>query len=130
MNCLLVSSLLQIVLDNKAHSGKVKMRLENQAFIKECRNTSVSGQGETMSGWAVVLKRGEGSICILVLEGSQLLRLSERRLTALHSHIKPTAQNYTRVAFDVAVALVCLLSLLLCGRSILRGVTLQQVRIS
>lgn len=40
---------------------------------------------------------------------------------------KPPAENYTRVAFDVAVALVCLLSLVLCGRSILRGVVLQQV---
>ncbi|XP_061686539.1 mucolipin-1-like isoform X2 [Syngnathoides biaculeatus] len=71
---------IKIVLDNKAHSGKVKIRLENQAFIKECKDPSVSGQ----------------------------------------------AQNYTRVAFDVAVALICTLSLLLCGRSILRGVMLQQ----
>lgn len=39
----------------------------------------------------------------------------------------PSAQNYTRVTFDVAVALVCLLSLVLCGRSILRGIVLQQV---
>ncbi|KAM8879586.1 mucolipin-1a [Spinachia spinachia] len=70
---------ITIVLDNKAHSGKVKIRLENQASIKECRDPSVSGH----------------------------------------------AENYTRLAFDVAVALVCTLSLLLCGRSILRGITLQ-----
>ncbi|XP_051940060.1 mucolipin-1-like [Hippocampus zosterae] len=71
---------IKIVLDNKAHSGKVKIRLENQASIKECKDPSVSGH----------------------------------------------AENYTRVAFDVAVALVCTLSLLLCGRSILRGIVLQQ----
>ncbi|XP_077461506.1 mucolipin-1-like [Stigmatopora argus] len=71
---------IKIVLDNKAHSGKVKIRLENQAFLKECKYPSVSGQ----------------------------------------------AENYTRVAFDVAVALVCMLSLMLCGRSILRGIILQQ----
>uniref|UniRef100_A0A8C4IIK8 Mucolipin TRP cation channel 1a n=1 Tax=Dicentrarchus labrax TaxID=13489 RepID=A0A8C4IIK8_DICLA len=71
---------ITIVLDNKAHSGKVKIRLENQATIKECKDPSVSGH----------------------------------------------AENYTRVAFDVAVALVCMLSLLLCGRSILRGIMLQQ----
>ncbi|XP_008289798.1 mucolipin-1a [Stegastes partitus] len=71
---------ITIVLDNKAHSGKVKIQLENQASIKECRNPSVSGQ----------------------------------------------VGNYTRVAFDVTVALVCTLSLLLCGRSILRGIMLQQ----
>ncbi|XP_034044330.1 LOW QUALITY PROTEIN: mucolipin-1a [Thalassophryne amazonica] len=71
---------IKILLDNKAHSGKVKIRLENQAVIKECTDTSISGQ----------------------------------------------AQNYTHVAFDVVVALVCLLSLVLCGRSILRGIMLQQ----
>ncbi|XP_077575847.1 mucolipin-1a [Stigmatopora nigra] len=71
---------IKIVLDNKAHSGKVKIRLENQAFLKECKDPSVSGQ----------------------------------------------AENYTRVSFDVAVALVCMLSLMLCGRSILRGIILQQ----
>ncbi|TNN83715.1 Mucolipin-1 [Liparis tanakae] len=69
-----------MVLDNKAHSGKVKIRLENQATIKECKDPSVSGH----------------------------------------------ADNYARVAFDVAVALVCTLSLLLCGRSILRGISLQR----
>ncbi|XP_061839935.1 mucolipin-1a [Nerophis lumbriciformis] len=71
---------IKIVLDNKAHSGKVKIRLENEVSIKECKDPSVSGQ----------------------------------------------AENYTRLAFDVAVALVCTLSLLLCGRSILRGIMLQQ----
>uniref|UniRef100_A0A8C7X752 Mucolipin TRP cation channel 1a n=1 Tax=Oryzias sinensis TaxID=183150 RepID=A0A8C7X752_9TELE len=72
---------ITVVLDNKAHSGKVKIWLENKATIKECKDPSVSGH----------------------------------------------AENYTRVAFDVAVAVVCLLSLLLCGRSILRGIMLQQV---
>uniref|UniRef100_A0A8C5NG73 Mucolipin-1-like n=1 Tax=Gouania willdenowi TaxID=441366 RepID=A0A8C5NG73_GOUWI len=71
---------ITILLDNKAHSGKVNIRLDNQASIKECKDPSVSGH----------------------------------------------AENYTRVAFDVIVALVCLLSLLLCSRSILRGFMLQQ----
>uniref|UniRef100_A0A1A8LWS4 Mucolipin 1 n=3 Tax=Nothobranchius TaxID=28779 RepID=A0A1A8LWS4_9TELE len=71
---------ITIVLDNKAHSGKVKIWLENEATIKECRDPSVSGH----------------------------------------------AESYTRVAFDVTVALLCFLSLLLCGRSILRGILLQQ----
>ena len=31
------------------------------------------------------------------------------------------------LTFDVAVSVVCLLSLLLCGRSIIRGIILQQV---
>ncbi|XP_035491904.1 mucolipin-1 [Scophthalmus maximus] len=71
---------ITIVLDNKANSGKVKIRLENQASIKECKDPSVSGQ----------------------------------------------AENYSRVAFDIIVALVCMVSLLLCGRSIMRGIILQQ----
>lgn len=46
LNFLLV--LFQIVLDNKAHSGKVKIWLENQATIRECKDPSVSGQGESL----------------------------------------------------------------------------------
>jgi hypothetical protein len=38
-----------------------------------------------------------------------------------------SAENYTRLPFDVVVAIVCMLSLLLCGRSILRGIILQAV---
>uniref|UniRef100_A0AAR2J3B9 Polycystin cation channel PKD1/PKD2 domain-containing protein n=1 Tax=Pygocentrus nattereri TaxID=42514 RepID=A0AAR2J3B9_PYGNA len=70
---------ITIVLDNKAHSGKVKVSLDNEVTIKECRDHSVSGH----------------------------------------------AENYTRVAFDVMVAVVCALSLLLCSRSIVRGILLQ-----
>ncbi|XP_041633612.1 mucolipin-1b [Cheilinus undulatus] len=70
---------ITIVMDNKAHSGKVKISLQNQATIKECRDPNVKGH----------------------------------------------AENYAREFFDVLVAFVCLLSLLLCGRSILRGVMLQ-----
>ncbi|KAM4749900.1 mucolipin-1a isoform 2-T2 [Anableps anableps] len=71
---------ITIVMDNKAHSGKVKIWLENEAMIRECKDPNVSGH----------------------------------------------AESFTRVAFDVAVSLVCLLSLLLCGRSLLRGILLQQ----
>ncbi|XP_062865929.1 mucolipin-1a [Trichomycterus rosablanca] len=71
---------ITIVLDNKAHSGRVKISLDNRVSIKECRDPSVSGH----------------------------------------------AENYARVGFDVTVSLVCGLSLLLCGRSILRGIMLQK----
>ncbi|KAL0993029.1 hypothetical protein UPYG_G00102380 [Umbra pygmaea] len=71
---------ITIVLDNQAHSGKVKISLLNQVSIKECTDPNVWGH----------------------------------------------AENYLREAFDVLVAIVCLLSLLLCGRSILRGVVLQR----
>ncbi|KAM4530546.1 mucolipin-1b [Odontesthes bonariensis] len=70
---------ITIVMDNRAHSGKVRISLLNQASIKECKDPNVSGH----------------------------------------------AENYARELFDVLVAIVCLLSLLLCGRSILRGILLQ-----
>uniref|UniRef100_A0A8C7V1A8 Mucolipin TRP cation channel 1b n=1 Tax=Oncorhynchus mykiss TaxID=8022 RepID=A0A8C7V1A8_ONCMY len=70
---------IMVVLDNKAHSGRVKISLLNHASIKKCKDPNVWGH----------------------------------------------AENYAREAFDVLVAVVCLLSLLLCGRSILRGVILQ-----
>lgn len=70
---------ITILLDNKAHSGKVKISLDNKASIKECRDPSVSGH----------------------------------------------ADSYARVWFDVIVAVVCILSLILCSRSIIRGIILQ-----
>lgn len=33
-------------MDNKAHSGKVKISLKNDASIKECKDTNVFGHGE------------------------------------------------------------------------------------
>ncbi len=36
----------QIVMDNMAHSGKVKISLHNQASIQECKDPNVSGHGE------------------------------------------------------------------------------------
>ncbi|XP_008281958.1 mucolipin-1-like [Stegastes partitus] len=74
---------ITIVMDNRAHSGKVKISLQNEASIKECKDPNVSGH----------------------------------------------AESYAREFFDVLVATVCLLSLLLCGRSIVRGVLLQHVRL-
>ncbi|XP_022072478.2 mucolipin-1b [Acanthochromis polyacanthus] len=70
---------ITIVMDNRVHSGKVKISLLNEASIKECKDPNVSGR----------------------------------------------AESYAREFFDVLVAMVCLLSLLLCGRSILRGILLQ-----
>lgn len=70
---------ITIVMDNRAHSGKVKISLHNKASIKECKDPNVSGH----------------------------------------------AENYAWEFFDILVAFICLLSLLLCGRSIMRGILLQ-----
>ncbi|XP_053868622.1 mucolipin-1 isoform X1 [Malaclemys terrapin pileata] len=70
---------ITITFDNKAHSGRVKISLDNRADIKECKDPSVYGRGD----------------------------------------------NTFRMFFDVAVILVCVLSFILCARSIIRGLMLQ-----
>ncbi|KAM9115005.1 mucolipin-1 isoform 5-T7 [Pangshura tecta] len=70
---------ITITFDNKAHSGRVKISLDNKADIKECKDPSIYGRGD----------------------------------------------NTFRMAFDVAVILVCVLSFVLCARSIIRGLILQ-----
>ncbi|XP_061218233.1 mucolipin-1 [Neopsephotus bourkii] len=37
---------ITITFDNKAHSGRVRIHLENQAHIKECKDPSVFGRGD------------------------------------------------------------------------------------
>ncbi|XP_066449346.1 mucolipin-1 [Eleutherodactylus coqui] len=70
---------ITITFDNQAHSGRVKIQLDNSATIKECKDPSVYGRGD----------------------------------------------NYSRLAFDVFVIISCVLSFILCARSILRGLKLQ-----
>lgn len=101
-----MAPVFQILFDNKAHSGKVKLSLLNKASIKECSHTNVSGHGETT----------DSHLC-----------LSEILLKLNVSLCLCPADSYARVAFDVLVAVVCGLSLVLCGRSILRGIVLQHV---
>ncbi|KAG8441247.1 hypothetical protein GDO86_006836 [Hymenochirus boettgeri] len=70
---------ITILFDNQAHSGKVKIRLDNEATIKECKDPSVYGRGD----------------------------------------------NHARLVFDVLVVICCILSFILCARSIIRGLILQ-----
>lgn len=47
----------QITFDNKAHSGRVKISLDNKADIKECKDPSVYGRGRGWEGqteWGAV----------------------------------------------------------------------------
>ncbi|XP_006002982.1 mucolipin-1a [Latimeria chalumnae] len=37
---------ITITFDNKAHSGKIKIRLENEADIKECKDPNIYGHGD------------------------------------------------------------------------------------
>ncbi|XP_053573916.1 mucolipin-1 [Bombina bombina] len=70
---------ITITFDNQAHSGRIKISLDNEAVIRECKDPSVYGRGD----------------------------------------------NHSRLAFDIFVILSCILSFILCGRSIVRGLRLQ-----
>ncbi|KAK0148225.1 Mucolipin-1 [Merluccius polli] len=65
---------ITIVLDNKAHSGKVKIWLENQATIKECKHPSVSGQ--------------ENTVVVTGADGRENVRLLIRHLHVGNNHVK------------------------------------------
>ncbi|XP_065715368.1 mucolipin-1 isoform X2 [Patagioenas fasciata] len=95
---------ITITFDNKAHSGRVKIRLDNRADIKECKDPSVFGRGVTMV--ASVPKR-----CHQGTPGDRPAPLA--------------GDNSFRLLFDVVVILVCSLSFVLCARSIVRGLMLQ-----
>lgn len=38
--------LIQIVFDNKAHSGRIKISLDNDIAIRECKDWHVSGSSK------------------------------------------------------------------------------------
>lgn len=44
---ILFSISFQITFDNKAHSGRVKIHLDNKVDIQECKDPSVYGKGTT-----------------------------------------------------------------------------------
>ncbi|NXB39780.1 MCLN1 protein, partial [Eulacestoma nigropectus] len=69
-----------ITFDNRAHSGRVRIRLDTRAAIRECRHPALPARGD----------------------------------------------NSFRLSFDVLVVAVCSLSLVLCARSIARGLLLQR----
>lgn len=71
---------ITILFDNQAHSGRVKIQLDNDATIKECKDPSVYGRGD----------------------------------------------NHSRLVFDIFVIISCVLSFILCARSIIRGLKLQR----
>ncbi|XP_036746213.2 mucolipin-3 [Manis pentadactyla] len=71
-----------ITFDNKAHSGRIKISLENDISIKECKDWHISGSIQKNTHYVMI--------------------------------------------FDAFVILTCLASLMLCIRSVIRGLQLQQ----
>uniref|UniRef100_A0A8I5NZN1 Mucolipin TRP cation channel 3 n=2 Tax=Papio anubis TaxID=9555 RepID=A0A8I5NZN1_PAPAN len=73
---------LTITFDNKAHSGRIKISLDNDISIRECKDWHVSGSMQKNTHYMMI--------------------------------------------FDAFVILTCLVSLILCLRSVIRGLQLQQ----
>ncbi|KAH0618459.1 hypothetical protein JD844_017682 [Phrynosoma platyrhinos] len=73
---------LTIVFDNKAHSGRIKISLDNDIAINECKDWHVSGSIQKNTHYMMI--------------------------------------------FDAFVILTCLTSLILCTRSVIRGIRLQR----
>nr|XP_042136000.1 mucolipin-3 isoform X2 [Peromyscus maniculatus bairdii] len=73
---------LTITFDNKAHSGRIKISLDNDISIRECKDWHVSGSIQKNTHYMMI--------------------------------------------FDAFVILTCLSSLVLCARSVIRGIQLQQ----
>uniref|UniRef100_A0A8I6ANQ7 Mucolipin TRP cation channel 3 n=1 Tax=Rattus norvegicus TaxID=10116 RepID=A0A8I6ANQ7_RAT len=73
---------LTITFDNKAHSGRIKISLDNDISIRECKDWHVSGSIQKNTHYMMI--------------------------------------------FDAFVILTCLSSLVLCARSVIRGLQLQQ----
>ncbi|XP_060088112.1 mucolipin-3 [Heteronotia binoei] len=73
---------LTIVFDNKAHSGRIKISLDNDIAIKECKEWHVSGSIQKNTHYMMI--------------------------------------------FDAFVILTCSASLVLCTRSVIRGIRLQR----
>ncbi|KAL1772314.1 mucolipin-3 isoform X1 [Sigmodon hispidus] len=77
---------LTITFDNKAHSGRIKISLDNDISIRECKDWHVSGSIQKNTHYMMI--------------------------------------------FDAFVILTCLSSLVLCARSVIRGIQLQQEFVS
>uniref|UniRef100_A0A8D2J7V9 Mucolipin 3 n=1 Tax=Varanus komodoensis TaxID=61221 RepID=A0A8D2J7V9_VARKO len=77
---------LTIVFDNKAHSGRIKISLDNDIAIKECKDWHVSGSIQKNTHYMMI--------------------------------------------FDAFVILTCLASLILCTRSVIKGIRLQREFVS
>uniref|UniRef100_A0A8C9NJL5 Mucolipin TRP cation channel 3 n=1 Tax=Serinus canaria TaxID=9135 RepID=A0A8C9NJL5_SERCA len=73
---------LRIVFDNKAHSGRIKISLDNDIAIRECKDWHVSGSIQKNTHYMMI--------------------------------------------FDAFVILTCLTSLILCTRSVIKGIWLQR----
>ncbi|PIN97925.1 hypothetical protein AB205_0108080 [Aquarana catesbeiana] len=89
-----------ITFDNKAHSGRIKITLDNDVSIQECRDWHVSGSSKYFFD----------------------------DLLSTNAHMGFILQKNTHymMIFDAVIILTCISSLTLCIRSVVKGIHLQR----
>ncbi|KAJ8332123.1 hypothetical protein SKAU_G00428880 [Synaphobranchus kaupii] len=115
-----------IVLDNKAHSGQVKISLHNKASIQECTDPSVSGHAENyqrvvfdlMGGSSVPAVPGAvwgGPIIRGIFLQNEFVRFFSDVLTIIGSFIKIGIDSKNLSSYDVCGILLGTSTLLVWG---------------
>ncbi|XP_076431238.1 mucolipin-2 isoform X3 [Peromyscus maniculatus bairdii] len=97
-----------IIFDNTAHSGKIKVYLNSEANIEECKGMNISGSNcHLLGNYSAQFAQGVLNICILPCSAVQ------------------RSTPYVLV-FDAFVIVICLASLILCTRSIVLALKLRK----
>ena len=113
---MLVMICSQILYNNQAHSGRIKVDLDSDVEINECTDWSVTGGGSRLI------------YDIITMKGGVELNAFWVHLTPLPSPDPPGDRNpYFPMLFDVLIIVTCITSLALCTRSVLNGIKLQIV---
>lgn len=103
----------QITFDNQVHSGRIKINLENDVDINECRDWKVTGVSKFTS-----------SLCFVVVLS---WILSEFLSGHVNFCLSAATNIYLTMAFDCIIILTCITSFTLCTRSVISGIRLQLV---
>lgn len=104
----------QILFDNRAHSGKITVDVGTDVRIYECRDWNVEGTCEIYLKALSVVTQLYGVITATDLQTCDCPFTADKN-------------DYLLLSFDSVVMLACFVSLILCLRSIIRGIQLQIV---
>ncbi|XP_074990323.1 mucolipin-1 isoform X2 [Calonectris borealis] len=102
---------ITITFDNKAHSGRVKIRLDNRADIKECKDPSVFGRGRNHEEFSRFFQRRYNqNVCLSdrmeFLNGWYILLVISDVLTVLGTIMKIGIESKNFASYDVCSILL------------------------
>lgn len=115
----------QIMFDNRAHSGKIKVNVENDVRIYECRDWNVEGTCKLSSYWLLLQRPAGGTVTSFCNPSTPVW--SATWTWNLCLWFPADKNDYLLLSFDSVVILACFASLILCTRSIINGIQLQFV---